>query len=53
MEAAIINFPGCSAQVIAVANGATTPALLEHLVKRKILDSGDLQPSFSAALNAI
>ena len=27
MEVAMINFLGCSAQVIAVANGATTPAL--------------------------
>ena len=37
----MINFLGCSAQGIAVANGATTLALLEHLVERKILTCRD------------
>ena len=32
---AMINFLGCSAQGIAVANGVTTLALLEHMVERK------------------
>jgi hypothetical protein len=31
----MINFLGCSAQGIAVANGVTTLALLEHLVERE------------------
>ena len=39
----MINFLGCSAQGIAVANGATTLALLEHLVERKILTCGDVR----------
>ena len=32
----MLNFLGCSAQGIAVANGVTTLALLEYLVERKI-----------------
>jgi hypothetical protein len=37
----MINFLGCSAQGIAVANGALTLALLERLVERKILTRSD------------
>jgi hypothetical protein len=37
----MINFLGCSAQGIAVANGVTTLALLEHLVERGILAPAD------------
>ena len=33
----MINFLGCSAQAIAVANGVTTIALLERLVERRFL----------------
>jgi hypothetical protein len=33
----MINFLGCSTQGIAVANGVTTVALLEHMVERKVL----------------
>ncbi len=39
----MINFLGCSAQGIAVANGATTLALLELLVERKILAAADVR----------
>jgi hypothetical protein len=39
----MINFLGCSAQGIAVANGATTLALLELLVERKILAPADVR----------
>ena len=39
----MLNFLGCSAQGIAVANGATTLALLERLVERKILTCDDDQ----------
>ena len=39
----MINFLGCSAQGIAVANGATTLSLLENLVERKILTSSDVR----------
>ena len=38
METVMMNFLGCSAQGIAVANSATTLALLEHLVQRKNTD---------------
>ena len=31
----MINFLGCSAQGIAVANGVTTLALLEHMVDQE------------------
>ena len=37
----MINFLGCSAQGIAVANGAMTLSLLEHLVEREILTRSD------------
>jgi hypothetical protein len=43
----MINFRGCSAQGIAVANGVTTLALLEQLVERKILSG----PFLEAASN--
>jgi hypothetical protein len=39
----MINFLGCSAQGIAIANGATTLALLERLVERKILTRTDVR----------
>jgi hypothetical protein len=38
----MISFLGCSDQAIAVANGVTTLALLEHLVERKILTRADV-----------
>jgi hypothetical protein len=43
MEIAMINFLGCSAEGIAVANGATTLALLETLVERKIISRVDVR----------
>jgi hypothetical protein len=39
----MINFLGYSAQGIAVANGATTLALLELLVERKVLAPADVR----------
>ena len=45
----MINFLGCSAQGIAVANGVTTLALLEHLVERKILTRADVRAILGAA----
>jgi len=50
MEVAMINFLGCSAQGIAVANGATTLALLEHLVERKILTCSDVQTILKSSI---
>ena len=50
MEVAMINFLGCSAQGIAVANGATTLALLEHLVERKILTRRDVQAILTSGI---
>ena len=49
----MINFLGCSAQAIAIANGATTLALLEHLVERKILDSGDVRAILSSGIECL
>lgn len=46
----MINFLGCSAQGIAVANGATTLALLEHLVERKILTCSDVQAILTSGI---
>ena len=42
----MINFLGCSAQGIAVANGVTTLALLEHMVERKILTRSEVRGSW-------
>jgi hypothetical protein len=39
----MINFLGCSAQGIAVANGVTTLALLERMVERDILTRADVR----------
>lgn len=39
----MLNFLGCSAQGIAVANGVTTLALLELLVDKGILTRGDVR----------
>ena len=49
----MINFLGCSAQAIAIANGATTLALLEHLVERKILSSGDVRAILSGGIECL
>lgn len=53
MEVAMINFLGCSAQGIAVANGATTLALLEHLVERKILTCSDVQTILRSSIDCL
>jgi hypothetical protein len=42
-EEAMMSFLGCSDQAIAVANGVTTLALLEHLVEKKILTQADVR----------
>ena len=49
----MINFLGCSAQGIAVANGATTLALLEHLVERKILTSRDVRAILTRGIDCL
>ena len=49
----MINFLGCSAQGIAVANGATTLALLEHLVERKILTCRDVQAILRSGIDCL
>ena len=46
----MINFLGCSAQGIAVANGATTLALIEHLVERKILTRRDVRAILTSGI---
>ena len=49
----MINFLGCSAQAIAVANGATTLALLEHLVQRQILTCGDVRSILASGIECL
>jgi hypothetical protein len=39
----MLNFLGCSAQGIAVANGVTTLALLELMVEKHILSRDDVR----------
>jgi hypothetical protein len=39
----MLNFLGCTTQGMAVASGATTLALLELLVERKILTRADVR----------
>ena len=39
----MLNFLGCSAQGIAVANGVTTLALLELMVEKQILSRNDVR----------
>jgi hypothetical protein len=53
VEVAMINFLGCSAQGIAVANGATTLALLEHLVERKILTCRDARAILTNGIDCL
>lgn len=49
----MLNFLGCSAQGIAVANGATTLALLERLVERKILTCDDVRAILKSGINCL
>jgi hypothetical protein len=49
----MINFLGCSAQGIAVANGATTLALLERMVERKILTRTDVRAILQSGIDCL
>jgi hypothetical protein len=49
----MLNFLGCSAQGIAVANGATTLALLEHLVERKILTNEEVREVLGSGIKCL
>ena len=49
----MINFLGYSAQGIAVANGATTLALLERLVERKILTRADVRAVLESGIECL
>jgi hypothetical protein len=49
----MLNFLGCSAQGIAVANGATTLALLERLVERKILTCDDVRAILKSGIDCL
>lgn len=49
----MFNFLGCSAQGVAVASGATTLALLEHLVERNILSSADVRGIFETSIECL
>jgi hypothetical protein len=49
----MINFLGCSAQGIAVANGVTTLALLEHMVDRGILTRADARAILVSGIDCL
>jgi hypothetical protein len=49
----MINFLGCSAQGIAVANGVTTLALLEHMVKRRLLTPADVRAVLGSGIECL
>jgi hypothetical protein len=49
----MINFLGCSAQGIAVANGVTTLALLERMVERKILTRADVRAVLASGIECL
>ena len=49
----MINFLGCSAQGIAVANGVTTLALLEHMVERKILTRSEVRAVLGSGIECL
>jgi hypothetical protein len=52
-ELAMINFLGCSAQGIAIANGVTTLALLERMVERKILTRADVRAILGSGIECL
>jgi hypothetical protein len=49
----MINFLGCSAQGIAVANGVATLALLEHMVDRGILTRADARAILVSGIDCL
>ena len=49
----MISFLGCSDQAIAVANGVTTVALLEHLVERKILTCAEVRTILESGIKCL
>jgi hypothetical protein len=49
----MLNFLGCSAQGIAVANGVTTLALLELMVERKILSKTDVRAILESGIECL
>jgi hypothetical protein len=49
----MITFLGCSAQGIAVANGVTTLALLEHMVERGILSTSDVRAILNSGIECL
>jgi hypothetical protein len=49
----MINFLGCSAQGIAVANGVTTLALLERMVERQILTGADVRAIIESGIECL
>jgi hypothetical protein len=49
----MMNFLGCSAQGIAVANGVTTLALLERLVQQEILTPADVRAILQSGIDCL
>ena len=49
----MLNFLGCSAQGIAVANGVTTLALLELMVEKRILSRNDVRTILKSGIECL
>jgi hypothetical protein len=49
----MMNFLGCSAQGIAVANGVTTLALLERMVEQEILTAADVRAILQSGIDCL
>jgi hypothetical protein len=49
----MMNFLGCSAQGIAVANGVTTLALLERMVEQEILTAADVRAILQSGIECL
>ncbi len=49
----MLNFLGCTAQGIAVANGVTTLALLELMVEKGILSRSDVRTVLKSGIDCL
>jgi hypothetical protein len=49
----MLNFLGCTAQGIAVANGVTTLALLELMVEKKMLSRSDVRMVLMSGIDCL
>jgi hypothetical protein len=49
----MLNFLGCTAQGIAIANGVTTLALLELMVEKRVLSRGDVRAILKSGIDCL